>query len=261
MAKNYDELTFTDDFMFCKVLENNPEICRELLEMILNVKIRKIVCTNKQKTIEITSDGKGIRLDVYLEDAENTIYDIEMQTTEQKDLPKRSRYYQGMIDLNLIERGAKYKELKKSYIIFICLSDPFKKGFPLYHFYNTCKEMPDLQLNDEAHKLFVNAKGNIDNATDNMKAFLQYLCGMKTDNSFIKKIDSAVEQAIKHDEWRTEYMTLLMRDKEKKEEGFSNAIEVMTYLKKNPFEPDEAIAELFSCTSEDVAKIRQAINA
>ena len=34
MAKNYDELTFTDDFMFCKVLENNPEICRELLEMI-----------------------------------------------------------------------------------------------------------------------------------------------------------------------------------------------------------------------------------
>ena len=35
----------------------------------------------------------------------------------------------------------------------------------------------------------------------------------------------------------------------------------MTYLKKNPFEPDEAIAELFSCTSEDVAKIRQAINA
>lgn len=113
MAKNYDELTFTDDFMFCKVLENNPEICRELLEMILNVKIRKIVCTNKQKTIEITSDGKGIRLDVYLEDAENTIYDIEMQTTEQKDLPKRSRYYQGMIDLNLIERGAKYKELKK----------------------------------------------------------------------------------------------------------------------------------------------------
>ena len=141
MAKNYDELTFTDDFMFCKVLENNPEICRELLEMILNVKIRKIVCTNKQKTIEITSDGKGIRLDVYLEDAENTIYDIEMQTTEQKDLPKRSRYYQGMIDLNLIERGAKYKELKKSYIIFICLSDPFKKGFPLYHFYNTCKDL------------------------------------------------------------------------------------------------------------------------
>ena len=54
---------------FCKVLENNPEICRELLEMILDVKIKKIVCTNKQKTIEVTSDGKGIRLDVYLEDA------------------------------------------------------------------------------------------------------------------------------------------------------------------------------------------------
>ena len=42
-----------------------------------------------------------------------------MQTTLKKDLPKRSRYYQGMIDLNLIERGAKYRDLKSSFVIFI----------------------------------------------------------------------------------------------------------------------------------------------
>ena len=69
----------------------------------------------------MTYDGKGIRFDVYTEDEKNTVYDIEMQTTSQKDLPKRSRYYQGMVDLNLIERGAKFKQLKNSYIIFICL--------------------------------------------------------------------------------------------------------------------------------------------
>ena len=91
MSKNYEELKFTDDFMFCKVLENNPNICKELLELFLDVKIKKVVCVSKQKPIEITSDGKGIRLDVYIEDDNNSIYDIEMQTVLKKDLPKRSR--------------------------------------------------------------------------------------------------------------------------------------------------------------------------
>ena len=49
---------------------------------------------------------------------ENTVYDIEMQTTRQKDLPKRTRYYQGMIDLNLIQKDMRYSELKKSYVNF-----------------------------------------------------------------------------------------------------------------------------------------------
>ena len=30
--KNYEQLTFTDDFMFCKVLTTNPQLCHELLE-------------------------------------------------------------------------------------------------------------------------------------------------------------------------------------------------------------------------------------
>ena len=91
-VKEYEELLFTDDFLFCKVLENNEDICEELLELILGKKIRKINYLAKQKVIDITSDGKGIRLDVYLEDDENTVFDIEMQTTTRKDLPKRTRY-------------------------------------------------------------------------------------------------------------------------------------------------------------------------
>jgi predicted transposase/invertase (TIGR01784 family) len=72
-------------------------------------------------------DDRGIRLDVYAEDNENQIFDIEMQTTRQKNLSKRSRYYQGMMDLDLINRGADFRELKKSYVIFICMNDPFPK--------------------------------------------------------------------------------------------------------------------------------------
>ena len=154
--KEYDELLFTDDFLFCKVLENNEDLCKELLELILGKKIRRINYLAKQKVIDITSDGKGVRLDVYLEDDENTVFDIEMQTTTSRYLPKRTRYYQGMIDLNLIEKGADYKELKKSYIIFICMKNPFKqKELHLYTFENRCNENMNIFLGDESTKVIL----------------------------------------------------------------------------------------------------------
>lgn len=113
----YENLDFSNDFMFCKILTNRPDLCKELLEIILDIKIRKLECLNKQAPIEITSDGKGVRLDIYVEDDNNTIYDIEMQTTTPKDLPKRSRYYQGMIDLNLIERRPDFIKIKSIFTI------------------------------------------------------------------------------------------------------------------------------------------------
>ena len=70
----------------------------------------------------------------YVKDDKNVAYDVEMQTTYSSDLPKRIRFYQGMIDLNLIESGDEYSNLKRSYIIFICLSDPFKKRTSCLYF-------------------------------------------------------------------------------------------------------------------------------
>ena len=75
--KEYNELDFTDDFMFCMILENNLELCKELLELILDIKIKKVELANSQKRIDLTYDGKGVRLDVYVNDSENTVYDIE----------------------------------------------------------------------------------------------------------------------------------------------------------------------------------------
>ena len=68
--KEYEELNFTDDFMFCKVMTNNQDLCHELLELIIGHKIGKFTRLDKQAPIEITADGKGIRFDVYSEDDE-----------------------------------------------------------------------------------------------------------------------------------------------------------------------------------------------
>ena len=115
---SWDKIGISDDLMFGKVMRNQ-ELCKKLLETILRVPIKKIEYPEEQKVIDITKDSKSVRLDVYVNDDAGTVYDVEMQTTSSKDLPKRSRYYQGMIDLNQIEKGAFYRDLNKSFVIFI----------------------------------------------------------------------------------------------------------------------------------------------
>lgn len=232
--KKYEELGFTDDFMFTKVLVNNPEICRRVLELILDIKIKQVVVPEKQKVIEIRADGKGIRLDVYVDDNEGTVYNIEMQTTLKDSLPKRSRYYQGMIDMNMIERGARYKDLKQSFVIFICLKDPFNNCFPVYRFENVCIQDKNLFLKDEAIKVFINADGDLSGASDELVAFLKYLRGeVDVDNELVQLIEKEVEHARNHEEWRSEYMTLLQRDQENQDIGIEIGLKAMvTALRK-----------------------------
>lgn len=76
--KKYEELIITDDFMFGKVMRH-PERCGKLLEIILGVKIREVVFLDDQESLNPDYKAKGIRLDIYLEDAGNSVYNVEMQ--------------------------------------------------------------------------------------------------------------------------------------------------------------------------------------
>ena len=48
-------------------------------------------------TIDLSADAKSVRLDIYVEDEKNTVYNIEMQTVENRNIPRRTRYYQGIM--------------------------------------------------------------------------------------------------------------------------------------------------------------------
>ena len=222
--KTYDELDFTDDYMFCRILTSNLSLTKNLLELILNVPIKKVQVAEAQKSIKESYDGKGIRLDVYVEDDNNTIYDVEMQTTKQADIPKRTRYYQGMIDMFLINKGANYKELKKSYVIFICLDDIFDKSRCVYTFENRCIEDTSIRLDDESTKVLINPKGCRDGLSEDMNDFLDFLMGEEAQSEFTREIKAEVTQARKREDWRSDYMTLEMIRKEEREEGRTEGV-------------------------------------
>ena len=175
-------------------VERYSKRCKPLLEHILGVKIRKIEYPELQKSINIQYQSKSIRLDVYVEDDENTVYNIEMQTTRHKNLPKRMRYYQGMIDLNIIDKGEDYASLKKSYVIFICTFDQYGKGRYIYTFNNYCKEDKDIEFEDEATKIVVNAKGSIGDISFELKDTLDFIAGKEPQSEYAKDLQKAVEE-------------------------------------------------------------------
>ena len=123
LQEKWQGLSISNDFLFGKVMQD-PCLCTELLQMILpDVEIGHIEYPELQKNMEQDRDAHGVRLDVYVKDGKGTVYDIEMQVANTKELPKRSRYYQGMIDLQLLDKGQHYKKLNQTYIIFIPASN------------------------------------------------------------------------------------------------------------------------------------------
>ena len=227
---SWEELGISNDFLFGKVMQN-PELCKELLQRILpDLKIDHVEYPELQKTIKEDFEAKGVRLDAYVNDGKGTVYDIEMQTVTSKYLPKRTRYYQSMIDLQLVDKGQDYDTLNNSYIIFICLSDLFGKNRYMYTFENVCKEDSEVILNDGAKKVFLNADGKNGTVSEELKAFLDYVAGRPSEDTFVKKLKHAVEQAKKNREWRHEYMTLLMRDRENRKIGEKNGEKKMAKL-------------------------------
>lgn len=253
LEKDWEELQIKDDFLFSKVMRDK-DICIKLLEKLLKIKIDDIVYLEEQKTIDIGYDAKSVRLDVFVDDGKR-IFNLEMQTTNRKELPRRSRYYQGMIDLNTIEKGESYKKLKESFVIFICTFDPFGEGRPQYTFENICLEDNTLKLNDGAKKIFFNTADYMKEENEDIREFLGYVNGSKSNNSFVKELENKVTAVKSNKEWRQEYMTLRMREEEIRDDTIKKVVEKL--LRKGM--DIEFIMETTDLTKEEVLEIEEAL--
>ena len=229
-----------NDLMFSYVMRN-PEICTELLEVLLpGHKIARVEYIeleserdgapqaaitkarknrpDTQKALLSAIDKRGVRLDAYLDDGK-TIYNIEMQTAEYGALPQRARLYQAHIDINQLERGQNFDELRPSYVIFICTFDPFGQSRYQYSFRNVCRETGE-ELQDEAYKLFFNTTGTKGEISPSLREMLQYINNpgaypvQKSKVELIHQIETAVEEANQDEEWRRMYMTWQIRQRE-----------------------------------------------
>ena len=265
--KTYDELTIQDNFLFQKIMRNK-RICKQTLERLLDIDIRDISYPEEEKNIDVRLDSKSIRLDVYVNDDEGSVFNVEMQTSgDMVELAKRTRYYQAMIDIDLLEKGQKYKALNDTFIIFICTFEAFTGKRHKYTFKNLCIEDMEIDLDDGTTKMFLSTKGEIDDISRPLKNFLDYVDGCAPADELMKEIDTEVELSKSRDEWRREYMTLALEiEKEKelsREEGRAEGraegrtegkIEVIKNLMKNMKMSAEAAMEAMGIPKEEFSK-------
>ena len=81
--KPFEELTFADDFMFCKIMEHES-LCRPFLEMLFSIQIDKIIYLSTQDNVTTNSGAKTVRLDVLVKDEDGTSYNIEMLFSDRR---------------------------------------------------------------------------------------------------------------------------------------------------------------------------------
>ena len=216
--KPFDQLTITDNYMFQAVMKDEIR-AKKLLEIILGCKIRKLKVHEAEKTEESGYNSRGIRMDVYLEDDENTVYDIEMQPSRKRYLPKRFRYYQASMDVATLNKGDGFGKLKKSFIIFFVTYDLFKEDRYRYTFKTYCEENKDIELEDDATKIVFNTKGKVGQISDEVKALLAYMDGQAPTSEYTKELDDAVKSVKENEVMRMDYMSINANNFEQQELG------------------------------------------
>lgn len=208
--------------MFGEVMRKEP-IAKAFLESLLCKKIAEIRYAEKEQDISDDPESHGIRLDVYIEDKNRTRYNVEMQTSKNDDIQKRSRYYQSGIDRRFLERGAKYKELPESFVIFVCDFDFYKRGLAQYERLSVIKDAKDVAYNDGSHVIMLNTHYKKGNAPKEILEFLDYIKSKDDDFSCVSSLVQMAKDeldVVRNDKRKEErYMTWQLSIQEAEERG------------------------------------------
>ena len=274
-------LPFTDDRIFMNVMRS-PKICRALLELILPneeigaIRLKKSdnplidnseidegadenLSVETQKTLKLETDAHGVRFDAFV--ASSKLWaDIEMQTSDGLELDKRARYYHANMDLDFLEQVKRYKDLKPSYVIFICTFDHFNMDEPVY-FFRSWDVEKGLPLDDLSYTIVLNTKCSPEKVPETLKPFYEYLNDPKKNQAseLTRMIDERVRK-FNSNEWRKRYMTfeyiLNERGRESEAIGFEKGAaqkqrEIAKNLKQAGI-PVEVIAENTGLSAEEV---------
>ena len=224
--KPFSELNLIDDYMF-DIATMDLEICRSIIELSLNIRIREIRWKEGQKVLHNLPGKRGVRLDFYVEDMEGTIYNVEMQRRSHPALGKRTRFYSALMDAPLLKQGEKgFDRLPRTFLIFICGFDLFDAGKYRYTFQQTCTEIPNLILGDERQIIFLNTKGkNKKEVEPQLVQFLDFIQNSSGDHiqattdPRIVNMYHHLEPLKQRADMEADYMTTEERDRQTREEG------------------------------------------
>ena len=237
--KPYEELNLMDSFLFETVTEK-PEnaivVAKPIIERATGRRVQKLVVHPQKDLKGINISTHGIRMDVYTEEVVAThsgnevtcVYDIEPNNYYDKDLPRRNRYYQSMIDSKLLPSGEPYKNLPDMYSIWLLPYDPFGDNRMIYTVKNTVAENNQIVYNDGVTKIFLYTRGTVGGSKE-LKQLLDFMEHSTRENavdSELSDIMDIVDTTKSDPKERGRYMGIMGIIDYEKRDSYNEGIEL-----------------------------------
>ena len=270
-SKTLQELNLTDDFLF-DVATEELENCKAIIELTTGLRLKSLKWKSGQKVIHNLPGKRGVRLDFIAESEDGRIFDVEMQNRNEGNIPKRTRFYQALIDAPILKSGERgFDKMNPLYIIIICNYDPYGKKKYCYTFDNQCKEVPGLRLGDEVTKLLLSTKGeNEEEVPKELVDFLHYVTesnenGLPDEcDERLKRLHESIREIKASADMEVEYMKMEERERIIRDEGvefgkqigiINGKIESVLELLEDKGEvPEKVKTEIFAETDLEVLK-------
>lgn len=239
LQKELREMNVIDNFLFSEIMadeKRGKEACRLILSRVLNREIGDIEFTPEKIVPGVSEKNHGIRMDAYItehtgdvEKGKDTIriFDIEPDKNEDKKsmLPRRSRYYTDLIDVQLLETSTEYDKLPEMISIFILSYDPFGMNEMVYEVGNMIKTHPEISYNDGIRRIFLYVDGELSKGAGEsekkLQSLLRYIGKSKEENitdKEIEELDDIVKQVKSKKDVGVRYMKSWEWEKEIREE-------------------------------------------
>ena len=270
-SKTLQELNLTDDFLF-DVATEELENCKAIIELTTGLRLKSLKWKSGQKVIHNLPGKRGVRLDFIAESEDGRIFDVEMQNRNEGNIPKRTRFYQALIDAPILKSGERgFVKMNPLYIIIICNYDPYGKKKYCYTFDNQCKEVPGLRLGDEVTKLLLSTKGeNEEEVSKELVDFLHYVTesnenGLPDEcDERLKRLHESIREIKASADMEVEYMKMEERERIIRDEGveFGKQIgiingkieDILELLEDKGDVPEKVKAEILAETDLEVLK-------
>ena len=266
-SKTLQELNLTDDFLF-DVATEELENCKTIIELTTGLRLKSLKWKSGQKVIHNLPGKRGVRLDFIAESEDGRIFDVEMQNRNEGNIPKRTRFYQALIDAPILKSGERgFDKMNPLYIIIICNYDLYGKKKYCYTFDNQCKEVPGLRLGDEVTKLLLSTKGeNEEEVPKELVDFLHYVTesnenGLPDEcDERLKRLHESIREIKASADMEVEYMKMEERERIIRDEGKQLGImtgkmeDILELLEDKGEVPEKVKTEIFAETDLEVLK-------
>ena len=206
--RQLEELNLVDNFLVNSLTSHQiygEPAARCILECILGRKLGKLQVIPQRFVQGEDTDKHGIRMDVYLDEEDGELFDMEPDNNSGKvdvaALPKRARFYHAKLDAGSLKAGERYRALRNVVVVFITTYDPFSLERMVYTVKNGCIEVPELPYEDGARTIFLYTQGTKGNPPEDLQELLHYMEHSSRENAKTESLQRLHEMvtAVKRD--------------------------------------------------------------